>query len=61
MEALAVKTMTVHDRCDRCGAQAYTRVTFEFGDLTFCNHHADKYAPAMVGKVLTTHRVAMSA
>ena len=28
------------DRCDRCGAQAYVRVTLAAGgDLLFCGHH----------------------
>lgn len=28
------------DRCDRCGAQAYVRVTLSGGgDLLFCGHH----------------------
>lgn len=32
--------LTVADRCDRCGAQAYVRVTMESGlDLLMCAHH----------------------
>lgn len=32
--------LTAVDRCDRCGAQAYARVTLEAGtELLFCNHH----------------------
>lgn len=32
--------LTRQDRCDRCGAQAFVRATFD-GDLTllFCGHH----------------------
>lgn len=32
--------LSVEDRCDRCGAQAYVLVVLE-GErvLTFCNHH----------------------
>ena len=33
-------TLTVADRCDRCGAQAYVRVVLEAGELLFCAHHA---------------------
>lgn len=34
-------TLTAADRCDRCGAQAYIRVTLNSGlDLLFCSHHA---------------------
>jgi len=36
--------LTALDRCDRCGAQAYLRVTLE-GDteLLFCAHHAREH------------------
>ena len=38
-------TMTAHDRCDACGAQAYVRVTLETGgELLFCAHHARRHA-----------------
>lgn len=31
---------TAEDRCDRCGAQAYTLARHEdFGELMFCLHH----------------------
>lgn len=36
--------MTAWDRCDRCGAQAYTRFTNAAGhDLLFCGHHTAKF------------------
>ena len=32
--------LTAEDRCDRCGAQAYIRVTLPSGgELLFCAHH----------------------
>lgn len=32
--------LTAADRCDRCGAQAYIRVTLATGgELMFCAHH----------------------
>ncbi len=32
--------LTATDRCDRCGAQAYIRVTLSSGsELLFCAHH----------------------
>lgn len=35
----------LHDRCDRCGAQAKLLARFPSGGgLTFCGHHANKYA-----------------
>ncbi|WP_430295047.1 DUF7455 domain-containing protein [Sinomonas sp. B1-1] len=40
--ALAERTLTATDRCDRCGAQAYVLVVLEAsgGKLQFCAHHA---------------------
>jgi hypothetical protein len=36
------------DRCDRCGAQAYVRVTLlNGGELLFCGHHAKEYAEGL--------------
>lgn len=32
-------TLSVSDRCDQCGSQAYVGVLFEIGDLLFCAHH----------------------
>ena len=33
------------DRCDRCGAQAYMRVTLASGgELLFCGHHGKEHA-----------------
>lgn len=38
------RTLTAADRCDRCGAQAYVRVTLgSGGELLFCAHHGRKY------------------
>lgn len=34
--------LTVHDRCDSCGGQAYVAVTGEAGELMFCAHHYGK-------------------
>ena len=40
--------LTAHDRCDRCGAQAYVRVTLAGGgELLFCAHHARKHSEAL--------------
>ena len=36
--------LTAADRCDRCGAQAYVRVTLPSGgELLFCAHHGTEY------------------
>lgn len=38
------------DRCDRCGAQAYLRVTLASGgELLFCAHHGKKYEEGLRG------------
>lgn len=34
-------SLTAHDRCDRCGAQAYVKYELNSGgSLLFCVHHA---------------------
>ena len=36
--------LTLADRCDRCGAQAFVRATLPSGaDLVFCGHHGNKH------------------
>ena len=38
-------SLTAADRCDRCGAQAYVRVTLPSGgELLFCAHHSKEHA-----------------
>lgn len=45
---LSPAPLTASDRCDRCGAQAYVRVTLTSGgELLFCGHHARKHLPAL--------------
>ncbi|MFN2539828.1 MAG: hypothetical protein ABR549_16980 [Mycobacteriales bacterium] len=34
-----LSSLTIGDRCDRCGAQAFIRAVFVSGDLMFCGHH----------------------
>jgi hypothetical protein len=41
---LTASLLTASDRCDRCGAQAYVRVTLLSGsELLFCAHHAREH------------------
>lgn len=49
MAATAVSThLTKADRCDRCGARAYYRVTLPGGgELFFCAHHGRAHEPAL--------------
>lgn len=40
----AGSALTASDRCDRCGAQAYVKVTLPTGGtLIFCGHHAKQH------------------
>lgn len=40
---LSPNDLTVADRCDRCGAQAFYRATMVHGELLFCAHHGRAY------------------
>ena len=41
-------TLTVADRCDRCGAQAYVRARLHSGgELLFCAHHGREHLPKL--------------
>jgi len=43
-QTTTTEALTAEDRCDRCGAQAYLRVTLAAGgDLLFCGHHTDEH------------------
>lgn len=48
----APTTLSVADRCDRCGAQAFVRVVLRAGELLFCGHHARDNASALAGVAL---------
>ena len=42
------RRLTVTDRCDRCGAQAYVRVLLPSHlELLFCAHHHRQHASAL--------------
>ena len=44
------------DRCDRCGAQAYVRVTMASGfELLFCAHHSKEHADKLKQVALRIH------
>ena len=44
MSTAELSRLSVLDRCDRCGAQAYVQVEFvEGAELLFCGHHARQY------------------
>ena len=41
------RTLTVHDRCDICDAQALVRTSLKTGTLDWCGHHYAKNAEAL--------------
>ena len=42
-------SLSVADRCDRCGARAYVRASLPSGgQLLFCGHHGNVHRPALV-------------
>ncbi len=44
------------DRCDRCGAQAYLRVTLASGgELLFCGHHGKEHADRLKQVAIDIH------
>jgi hypothetical protein len=48
--------LNASDRCDRCGAQAYVRVTLASGfDLLFCSHHGKEHADKLKQVALKIH------
>jgi hypothetical protein len=48
--------LSAADRCDRCGAQAYVRVTLTSGgELLFCAHHSREHAEKLKDIAITIH------
>lgn len=46
--AAVISELSVLDRCDRCGAQAYVRALLPSGlELLFCAHHSRQHATAL--------------
>ena len=39
----------IQDRCDKCGAQAYVKITGVSGELLFCGHDYDKIVNDAIG------------
>lgn len=46
-EQAASGILSAHDRCDRCGSQAYVSVILNGGQLLFCAHHYQQYEMAL--------------
>jgi hypothetical protein len=48
--------LSAADRCDRCGAQAYVRVTLTSGgELLFCAHHSREHSEKLRDIAITIH------
>lgn len=58
---LVTPSLSVADRCDRCGAQAFIRAVFISGDLVFCGHHGRELEDALLEHALLvedgTHQI----
>jgi hypothetical protein len=49
-------SLTLMDRCDSCGAQAFIRATMPSGtQLLFCGHHGTAHRPALVAAGALLH------
>mgnify|MGYP000874985618 FL=1 len=56
MSATVTEPLTAADRCDRCGAQAYVRVTLTSGgELLFCGHHSKAHSDKLTQVALKIH------
>lgn len=42
-ETFLPRHLSDHDRCDRCGSQAYVQVSLSTGQLLFCAHHYQEF------------------
>lgn len=56
MSTTVIESLTAADRCDRCGAQAYFRVTLPSGgELFFCAHHGRAHQDKLQQVALRIH------
>ena len=56
MSTSVLDALTAADRCDRCGAQAYVRVTLASGgELLFCGHHGRAHSAKLSQVALRIH------
>ncbi len=56
MSTTVTEPLTAADRCDRCGAQAYVRVTLTSGgELLFCGHHGKAHSDKLSQVALKIH------
>ena len=56
MSTHVLDALTATDRSDRCGAQAYVRVTLPSGgELLFCGHHGRAHSAKLSQVALKIH------
>ena len=56
MSTTVMESLNAADRCDRCGAQAYVRVTLTSGgELLFCAHHGRAHSDKLKQVALNIH------
>jgi hypothetical protein len=56
LQGTTAEPLTASDRCDRCGAQAYVRVTITGGlELLFCAHHSREHADKIKSIAVHVH------
>lgn len=53
--ATANTPLSINDRCDSCGAQAYVRATIPSGVLLFCGHHGAKHKEQLLSQATAWH------
>lgn len=53
MMTATAPALTAQDRCDRCGAQAYTAYVLSGMDLLMCAHHNREHGDALIAKGAT--------
>ena len=52
----APSSLTLSDRCDSCGAQAFLRATMPTGTaLLFCGHHGNAHRASLLGAGAALH------
>lgn len=51
------RVLTLHDRCDRCKAEALGYAEKDGNDLLFCGHHLTRYASGLEEQGFTITKV----
>lgn len=46
-EVAPTRLFSLHDRCDRCGFQAYYVAQKDVSEMVFCKHHGEEHRLAL--------------